>query len=386
MAEVVAAAAVVHAPQLLSRPPFEDIVKLDRSTDALRAFGGVLDDVEPDAIVLIGLDHLEAFWLESVPPFTVVLSPEVSARYMDRERRVPVHTDLAGHVLNECIRQDFDLTYSQEAVLGHAFLTPLEYVVADRQIPIVPLLVNTYLPPIPSPQRAFALGRAIGRALESRPERIAVIASGGMSHFPGTARYQSPNFEFDHWIIDQVERGEYDDLLSLTAVNLDEVGESELMTWFIALGLIGPRPGRLMSYQALSHHGHGVVQFLPALPAPDRATDEGRPPRFGGHVFVCDDYTYYRFPRPEELALNRMLHRIIADPEYRVAFVRDRAGVVAEAGLRPEESAALLSNQGFDVLRMLGAHPLLALSAGQVSEIEQRRQQEHAVANGRHDS
>jgi 2,3-dihydroxyphenylpropionate 1,2-dioxygenase len=373
VAQIVAAAAAVHAPQLLSRPPHEDPVKLDASTDALARFGQVLDETRPDAILLIGLDHLETFWLEAVPAFTLVLSPTVTAHYMAKSKTVQVHTDLATRLLKGVIAQDFDLTYSQEAVLGHAFLTPLEYIVGDRDIPIVPLLVNTYLPPIPSPRRAFQLGNAIANALADRPERIAVIASGGMSHFPGTSRYHSPHFGFDDWVLGEVTNGRYDDLLDLTAINLDEVGESELMTWFTALGVIGQVPGTLLSYQELSHHGHGVVQFLPAG-AQGVPFGSGEPAaRYGGHEFTQTDYVYYRFPEPDSLPLNRLLHRIITEQDYRTAFVQHRAEVVAAAGLRDVESAALLSSESFNALTAVGAHPLLALSARQVSDLERRR-------------
>lgn len=373
MAEIVAAAAVVHAPQLLSRPPHEDPVKLDGSIDALRRFGQVLDETRPDVIVLIGLDHLETFWLEAVPAFTLVLSPQVRAHYMERERVARVDTAVATHLLRGAIERDFDVTYSQDALLGHAFLTPLEYVIGDRDIPIVPILVNTYLPPIPSPRRAFAFGQAMKSALDERHERVAVIASGGMSHFPGTARYMEPNFAFDEWVIDEVSRGRYEDLLDLSAVNLDEVGESELMTWFVGLGLIGTGPGSLLSYERLSHHGHGVVQFLP--PVPSASPSETAPPRYGGHVFSQEDYHYYPFPDPESLELNRLLHRIVTDADYRSTFVRDRASVIAAANLRPSEKQALLSSDSFDALTAVGAHPLLALSARQVADLERQRLQ-----------
>ncbi|MEV6605765.1 hypothetical protein [Kutzneria sp. NPDC051319] len=372
MAEIVAAAAVVHAPQLLSRPPHEDLAKLDRSADALRQFGDVLAETEPDAVILIGLDHLETFWLEAVPAFTVVLSPEVTAHYMDEEKTVRVDTKLATRIVHGVIERDFDVTYSQDAPLGHAFLTPLKYVLGTIDVPVVPLLVNTYLPPIPSPRRAYAFGQAIAATIADQPGRIAVLASGGMSHFPGTARYTKPNYAFDEWVISEIEHGSYEDLLALTPVNLDEVGESELMTWFVMLGIIGEQPGTLLTYQELSHHGHGVVQFLP--PSPQAEVTRARPPRHGGHEFTFTDYHHYRFPDPSSVELNRLLHRIVVDAEYRAAFVRDRAGVLRSSGLGTAERAALADVDGFTELTALGAHPLLALSARQVSEIEQRRQ------------
>jgi 2,3-dihydroxyphenylpropionate 1,2-dioxygenase len=373
MAEIVAACAAVHAPQLLSRPPHEDADKLDSSTRGLQTFGRVLDETEPDTIILIGLDHLETFWLEAVPAFTIVMSPQVEAHYMDRKRTARVDTDLAASMVRGLIERDFDVTYSQDALLGHAFLTPMEYIVGDRDIAIVPLLVNTYLPPIPSPRRAFALGQAIAEVLAERPGKVAVIASGGMSHFPGTARYEAPNFAFDEWILTEIANGRYDDLLSLSPVNLDEVGESELMTWYVALGIMGKVPGTLLTYEELSHHGHGVVQFLPPT-TPDPAWTDREVARFGGHEFVSDDYKFYRFPDPSSLELNRFLHRVIVDAAYREKFVADAQALVDEADLRPEERAALLDAGAVDVLTAEGAHPLLALSARQVTEIEQRRQ------------
>jgi 2,3-dihydroxyphenylpropionate 1,2-dioxygenase len=386
MAEVVAAAAAVHAPQLLSRPPHEDPAKLDGSTDALRRFGTVLDDVRPDALLVIGIDHLETFWLEAVPTFTLVLSPQAKAHYMRTVRRVPVHTDLATHLLHGVVARDIDLTYSQEAKLGHAFLTPFEYVLGDRDIPVIPMLVNAYLPPLPSPRRCFALGKAIAAALADRPERVALLASGGMSHFPGTARYTAPQFSFDEWVVQEVAAGRYEELLDLTPVQLDEVGESELLTWFVMLGVLagsgGTPPGGLLSYQHLSHHGHGVVQFVPPLAEGSEPTvDEplATPvPIYGGYEFTSTDFIYYRFPEPSSFPLNRLLHRIITDTELCTEFVRDPAAVAASAELTDEQRDALLAD-GFDTLTEVGAHPLLALSARQIALLEQQRQETAAV-------
>ncbi|MFI6350294.1 hypothetical protein [Streptomyces sp. NPDC050560] len=370
MAEIVAAAAAVHAPQLLSRPPYEEVDKLDNSTDALHAFGRVVEEARPDAVLVIGIDHLETFWLEAVPAFTLVLSEECEAAYTKWRRRKTIHTSLAKDLLKGVIAQDFDLTYSQDAELGHAFLTPFEHILGDSEVPVIPLLVNTYLPPIPSPRRCYALGQAIARALADRPERIAVIASGGMSHFPGTARYTAPNFAFDRWLIQETAAGRYEDLIGLTPVNLDEVGESELVTWCVLLGMTGGElPGSLLSYQELSHHGHGVIQFVPELPKAAEQPEAERLPRYGGHEFTQDDYVYYRFPEPSSLPLNRFLRTIITQEDARRAFAHDRDATIAASGLGEQERAALAAD-GFDQLVELGAHPLLALSAWQVVKNE----------------
>src|SRR3989442_13563296 len=71
----------------------------------------------------------------------------------------------------------------------------------DPAPPIVPLHVNVYLPPQPTPRRCYEWGRALGEILGARPERVALIASGGMSHYPGTDRYASPDFDWDRRVL-----------------------------------------------------------------------------------------------------------------------------------------------------------------------------------------
>lgn len=385
MGDVVAAAAAVHAPQLLGRPAHEELDKLDASTAALRAFGDVLDETEPDALIVIGTDHLEAFWLEAVPTFLLMVSDEAVTQYSGRERRVPIHTDLATTLLKGLVARDVDMAYSQDAVLGHAFMTPFEYVLGDRDLPVVAMHVNVYLPPLPSPRRCFDVGRKIADVLASRPERVAVLASGGMSHYPGTSRYYTPDYEFDEWIVQEIEAGRFDDLLALTPVQLDEVGEGELLPWFVMLGIIGPRPGTLMSYQRLSHHGHGVMQFIPPLAPSSDSTPAGVPPsatsrddteipKYAGREFTFDDFVYYRFPEPSSFPLNRFLHQLVVDEALRERFVDDRAGVIDEVDLAPNEREALMS-EGFDQLVEVGAHPLLALSARQLVALMLERRQ-----------
>ena len=279
------------------------------------------------------------------------------------------HADYATALLRGAVDRSIDLSYSQEATLGHAFLTPMTYVVGERQIPVVPLLVNVYLPPLASPQRCFEVGQALRAVIDERPEKVAVLASGGMSHFPGTDRYYSPDLDFDHWVIQQVERGEWKELLGLSSVQLDEVGEGELLTWFVMLGAIGALPGRMTSFQQLPHHDHGVVQFLPTLDEPPSETSEV--PLYGGHRFEQTDYRYYRFPDPASFGLNKVLHRLAVDAAFRGRFVTDLSGALDEAALSAD-GRSVASEADFPALGLPGAHPLLALNVRQLLEQERR--------------
>jgi 2,3-dihydroxyphenylpropionate 1,2-dioxygenase len=182
MGKIVAAVATVHAPQLFVRPPTEIPEQLDADIAAMRQIGKDIEEAKPDLAIVIGSDHLETFFLSSVPTFAVVAGETSHAHFANRNWKVPVHLPFADALLEKLMQRGFDMAYSQDAVLGHSFAAVYEWVIEGRKIPVVPLFVNTYLPPLPSPQRCIALGTAIAEIVSVRPERVALIASGGLSH------------------------------------------------------------------------------------------------------------------------------------------------------------------------------------------------------------
>ena len=197
MGQIVASMATMHAPQLFTRPPEEDPQQLDAGIAAMRQLGKVLDETRPDALVIFASDHMETFFLRTVPTFAVMASDRATAAFAGKSWSPPIHRELAEALLEQLVHRDFDMAYSQEADLGHSFAAIFEWILESRQIPVVPLFVNTYLPPLPSARRCAALGKAIAEIVASRPERVAVLASGGMSHYPGTWKYYKPAYDFD---------------------------------------------------------------------------------------------------------------------------------------------------------------------------------------------
>ncbi|HLQ33379.1 MAG TPA: hypothetical protein VK457_11880 [Chloroflexota bacterium] len=259
MAELAAVMATVHAPQLIAPPPTEDPEQVRLTIQAMSRLGQRLDETRPDALLLITGDHLEGFFLNCIAPFTVYLAEEAAGSFAGRHWSYPVATELALALLEDGLEAGFDLAYSQEAELDHASLVPLHYVLGSRPIPIVPLFVNTYVPPQPAPRRCFELGRSLGDILRRQPERVAVLASGGMSHYPGTERYGQPDYDFDHTLLDELEAGHGEALIDCPPLKLDETGNTELRTWLVAMGMAGARqPFELLTYQPTWHHGYAV--------------------------------------------------------------------------------------------------------------------------------
>src|SRR5215831_1099870 len=265
MGEIVAAVGTCHTPYMFTRPPDENPEQLNAASAGMAELGKVLDETNPDVIIFFGSDHVETFSVTCVPTFAIIAGSRAIAKFAGREYSLPVHREMAEDLLDKLVvDHDFDLAYSEDAELGHAFAVPFEHVIGKRDIPIIPFLTNVYVPPLPTPKRCAALGRAIAQIIEGRKERVALIASGGMSHFPGTSKYLSPEFDFDRWLVAQFEVGNIDALLNMTGTQLDEVGNTEMLTWSLMFGAIGSRAGTLIEYIPTWHHGLAMMRFLPA--------------------------------------------------------------------------------------------------------------------------
>jgi len=386
MGQIVAAMATVHAPQLFTYPPSEDPAQLDADIAAMRQLGQDLDETKPDAIIVIGSDHLETFFLSAVPTFAIVGGQKSKAAFARKTYALPIHP-FAEELLDKLVNNGFDMTYSQDAELGHAFAAVYEWVIEGRAIPVVPIFVNTYLPPLPTAKRCAQLGAAIRQAVESSSYKVAIIASGGMSHYPGAWKYPQPAYDFDWWAIAQMERGNNDALLKLTSEELDEVGNTEMLPWMVMFGAIGNQPGELVTYQPTWHHGHAVMRFIPNKKnAPTTPEPE---PAF--KFQSAGGYQFYKHPDPAIYPLNKLLFDLRFSQPLRRRLFENTKALAADYGLTDQQAEALetMKDESIDAVRSLKPHPLVAAGAHPlgmwmsliVVRAEQRRmRQEQAAA------
>jgi aromatic ring-opening dioxygenase catalytic subunit (LigB family) len=261
---LVGAFACAHTPQLLLRPPTEDRELVLRVHAAFAEVRRRLAALRCDALAVIAGDHIEGFFLDAVPALAVFVGSEAAGEFGGYRYRLPAHEPLARAVLEAGIERGFDLVYSQEVALDYAFYVPLHFTMPEPPhpvIPIVPLYVNVYLPPQPTPRRCYAWGEALRGILDARPERVALIASGGMSHFPGTDRYAAPDYDFDRRLLQALGEGRGREAARLTGEELDKSGNVELRTWITLLGAVGDARAELLCYEPSWHHGNAVLAW-----------------------------------------------------------------------------------------------------------------------------
>jgi AmmeMemoRadiSam system protein B len=370
MGEIVAAVGTCHTPYMFTRPPDEKPEELDAAAAAMAELGKVLDESKPDVIIFLGSDHVETFSVTCIPTFAIIAGSRAIATFAGRDYDLPVHREMAEDLLNRLVvEKNFDIAYSEDAELGHAFAVPFEHVIGKRDIPVVPFFTNVYVPPLPTPRRCAALGKAIAEIVRQRKERVALIASGGMSHFPGTTKYLSPEFDFDRWLVAQLEAGNSDALLNMTGTQLDEVGNTELLTWAMMFGAIGHQPGELIDYIPTWHHGLAMMRFLPARASHARTAEAME--QYGGFKFRNQGFQFYKHPPAEAYGLNRLLFEVRHSGTLRDRVITDLDAVAKEYNLNAQQRRAAeelisvgkggLVSEHVGPLVEAGAHPLQAL-------------------------
>jgi protocatechuate 4,5-dioxygenase beta chain len=213
---------------------------------------------KPDVIFLVFNDHATAFSLDFIPTFAIGTAEKFQpADEGWGPRPVPVvkgHPELASHIAQSVIQQDFDLTIVNKMDVDHGLTVPLSLMCgqppADKfewPCPVIPFAVNVVQYPVPSGQRCFNLGKAIRKAIESYDEDIHVHiwGTGGMSHQLQGARAGLINKEFDQAFLDKLIS---DPQAAADISHMDYVREAgsegiELVMWLIARGAMNDVAG-----------------------------------------------------------------------------------------------------------------------------------------------
>lgn len=206
-----------------------------------------LKDNKPDVIFLVYNDHATAFSLDLIPTFAIGTAAEYKpADEGYGARPVPVvkgHPELASHIAQSVIQDDFDLTIVNKMDVDHGLTVPLSLMcgqVEEWPCPVIPFAVNVVQYPVPSGNRCFMLGQAIRRAIESydKPLKVQIWGTGGMSHQLQGPRAGLINREWDNQFLDRL----IDDPKGLSQVpHIEYVREAgsegiELVMWLIARG------------------------------------------------------------------------------------------------------------------------------------------------------
>ncbi len=260
MAAIVAAMAMTHAPGLTGwfaqgaeahrRLVLAATAEMRRRLEAARA----------DVLVMFSNDHLLNWPLENVPEYTVGIGEAHvgPADWFDEwlameKYRIPGHPALARWLVNEGARRGLMLAFLREMQFDDGISVPVHYLDADARFRLVPVTMNCTVPPLPSADRAYQVGTILREALRAYPgdERIAVVATGGLSHEPGGPRYFWVDEAFDRWFLGMLEKGDHAAVLrECTTARMEAAGSggtAELLAWLLVLAFT-TGPAEVLAY------------------------------------------------------------------------------------------------------------------------------------------
>jgi Catalytic LigB subunit of aromatic ring-opening dioxygenase len=219
---------------------------------AINRISEALYRVDPDILVMVGDDQQEYLRDDNMPGMCVYWGDEVLVKAIptvngveaigdsQKDRTVPTHSALGRHLIEYLVEAEFDVGRSSfleggraDGGIGHAFSYVYHRLMTGKVIPTVPIMVNTYYPPNqPTPKRCIEFGRALGRAIKSwhGNERVAVVASGGVSHFV-------VDEAFDRRLLTAMQKRDYKVLAEEPDVHFRS-GTSETKNWLVVAGML----------------------------------------------------------------------------------------------------------------------------------------------------
>lgn len=312
MNRVVAGISMSHAPGIIGWPETVEPEILERMFAAIRKIEQYLEQSKPDVVVAFTDDHFENIYRNLAPTFAIGVADShqgppdyfMEAMRFKEPWKISGAPDLAKALLEHTVRAGFDVARMGSVDYGNNIMAPWPLIRPSNDIPIVPIFVNVYHPPLPSMARAYAFGEAVRDAIEATPGdlRVAILATGGLSHWPPiwlehieeyhpvlqdymqrVKRFQTEgrkvleeypdlmnqmgiyerkmaevmehplvNPDWDREFLDKIERGDSEAVRAMTYEEIEErggFGGLEVLNWAAAMGAMRGAKATVLNYE-----------------------------------------------------------------------------------------------------------------------------------------
>ncbi len=219
---LVYAGVLSHAPGITGRAHLvENTAKRDEFYAALNRQRDQIAESGAQALIVIAAEHFANFFMNNMPAFCMGIGETYSGPIEDaqwlniQKTTIPGCPDLSRRLLTQ-VMQSVDVAYAEEWQFDHGIIVPLHFLTPNYDLPIIPVNINCQGPPLSPLHRAWAFGEAIRRAADAMPEKIALVGTGGISHWPATPDSGKINEAWDRQFLGRLERCDKDALLSYT--------------------------------------------------------------------------------------------------------------------------------------------------------------------------
>ena len=273
MAELCLGLATSHLAHIVNARHLGDRKQVAGFDDGYRRLSDALHAARPDATLIVSAEHVNKFFLDNMPAFCIGLFDAFSGPVEGRarnvgypSRRVPSRMDFARFLVERGLDEGVDWAISESWDADHGIMVPLHKLDPEGRLAMVPVFINCAAPPMPSPRRCYAVGRWLADAISrwDGGKRVAIVATGGLSHSVGTPDQGRIDVGFDERFLDAFCAGRGESLAAMTDAEIATAGTStgEVRTWILLAGAFAGRPVERVFYEPIRGFDTGCGQLI----------------------------------------------------------------------------------------------------------------------------
>lgn len=273
MAELCLGLATSHLAHIVNARHLGDPRQVGAFDAGYQRLADALHAARPDATLIVSAEHVNKFFLDNMPAFCIGLFDAFSGPVEARtrkvgypSRRVPSHMDFARFLIERGLDEGVDWAVSENWEADHGTMVPLHKLDPEGRFAMVPVFVNCAAPPLPSPRRCYAVGRWLADAIArwNGGKRVAIIATGGLSHSVGTPDQGRIDVEFDQRFLDALCAGRGESFAEMSDAEIAAAGSStgEIRSWILLAGAFAGRPAERVFYEAIRGFDTGCGQCI----------------------------------------------------------------------------------------------------------------------------
>jgi 2,3-dihydroxyphenylpropionate 1,2-dioxygenase len=244
-----------HAPGITGRARMADPAARETFHAAFHGMREQLRAARPDALIVVAAEHFANFFMNNMPSFAIGMADRYGGPIEDPawlgipRTSVPGNAALSRVLITE-VMQSVDVAFAEEWKFDHGIMVPLHFLTPEYDLPVIPVNINCQGPPLVPLHRAWALGEALRRAADKLPQRLALIGTGGISHWPATPDSGKINEPWDRQLLERWARNDREGLLSYSDLETyRDAGQGgfEIRT-FIAVAAAARGAGHVQHY------------------------------------------------------------------------------------------------------------------------------------------
>lgn len=257
-----------HVPDLLARPEIDPEDAVHRLTAGYEKLRSQLLAARPDVILVTADCHFQSFGTGAIVVGTAASHSGSMAFFKrpDIDLEIQGAPGLAQAIVTNARAAGMEVEAAPEVQLDHGLIVPLRLLLPRPDLPVIPIITQPARTFSPFGARAF--GTSLRRVIEESGQRVAILGTGGLSHWLDPGKFGFVDVEFDRYILDLLQAGQGLSLSNLEPYALLSHGQYEILNWIIMLGAVGPGVrGEVHAYEPMSASGGGWAVANMQLPS-----------------------------------------------------------------------------------------------------------------------